>query len=73
MNLRMFEGVVEQGQVKLPANVRLPDRMRVYVIAPDAQTNETVYIHSPRLKNPAQAADFKMEVVEVEGTSDDKL
>ena len=71
VDLQMFEGVVEKGQIKLPANVRLPDHTKVYVIAPDAQIKETAYIHSPRLRNQVQAADFKMEVIE--GTSDVKL
>ncbi len=71
MNLKMFEGVVEQGQIKLPPTVRLPDHTKVYIIAPDALIEKTAHIHSPRLKNPAQAADFKMEVID--GASDVKL
>jgi hypothetical protein len=64
MNLQMLEGVVSHGQVKLPPDVCLPDNFKVYVLVPDAQIIPTAYIYSPRLKNPAQAADFMMEVLE---------
>ncbi|HWS89239.1 MAG TPA: hypothetical protein VN282_19860 [Pyrinomonadaceae bacterium] len=61
----MFEGVVEQGQIKLNSDVRLPDGTKVYIVVPGVAVEEKVVrVHSPRLAHPEQAADFEMEVVE---------
>jgi len=60
-----FEGVVEQGEIKLNADVRLPDGTKVYIVVPDIEIEEKgVRLHSPRLAHPEQAADFEMEMVE---------
>lgn len=64
MTLQMIEGIIEHGQVKLLSNVRLPENTKVYVIVPEVQIESTAHIYSPRLKNPAQAEDFTLEVVE---------
>ncbi len=64
MGVRTFEGIVEQGQIRLPANVRLPEKAKVYVIIPDIEVQTVAYIGSPRLVHPEQAADFKKEVIE---------
>jgi uncharacterized protein (DUF433 family) len=34
MSLATFEGVVEQGQIKLKNGVSLPDKIKVYVVVP---------------------------------------
>ncbi|HYG81011.1 MAG TPA: hypothetical protein VD861_11520 [Pyrinomonadaceae bacterium] len=62
MGVLTIEGVVDNGQIKLNSDVRLPERMKVYVVVPDMRIEETVHLFSPRLKNPGQAEDFKMEV-----------
>lgn len=65
MSATTFEGVVEQGQIKLNSDVRLPDGTRVYIVVPDIEIEERgVRLHSPRLAHPEQAADFEMEVIE---------
>ncbi len=64
MSIITLEGVIDNGQVRLRDNVRLPDNTRVYVVVPDIQVEEVAHIYSPRLAHPEQAADFKMEVVE---------
>jgi hypothetical protein len=64
MKVATFEGVVENGQIRLPANVRLPEQARVYVVIPGVEVPSGAYIGSPRLMHPEQAADFKKEVVE---------
>ena len=65
MGAATFEGVVEQGQIKLNSDVRLPDGTKVFIVVPDIEIEETgVHLHSPRLARPEQAADFKMEIVE---------
>lgn len=35
MPVATFQGTVEKGQVKLPANVRLPEKAKVYVVVPE--------------------------------------
>jgi len=64
MGVRTFEGIVEQGQIRLPATVRLPEKAKVYVVVPDVEVRTIAYIGSPRLVHPEQAADFKKEVIE---------
>jgi hypothetical protein len=59
-----FQGVVENGQIRLAANVRLPEKTKVYVVVPDVQIPQGSYIGSPRLVHPEQAADFTKEVIE---------
>lgn len=58
------EGTVENGQVKLPADVRLPEHVKVLVIIPGVDKQPALYIGSPRLAHPEQAADFETEVIE---------
>ena len=64
MKVTTVEGTVENGQVRLPANVRLPENAKVYVVVPGVEENATFYIGSPRLAHPEQAADFEKEVIE---------
>ena len=64
MRVTTFEGIVENGQIRLPATVRLPEKAKVYVVIPDVEIQTVAYIGSPRLVHPEQAADFKKEVVE---------
>jgi hypothetical protein len=64
MNVMAFEGVVDNGQIRLNAEVRLPDKTRVYIIVPEMAAKKVVHIYSPRLAHPEQAKDFKMEVIE---------
>ena len=42
--LATYEGVVENGHVTLPPNVDIPEKTRVYVLVPDAQTQRTYNI-----------------------------
>lgn len=64
MGIATFEAVVENGQIRLPVDVRLPEKSKVYVIAPDVELKPTAAVVSPRLAHPEQAKDFEMEVVE---------
>jgi hypothetical protein len=59
-----FEGVVEHGQIRLHTNIQLPDNIKVYVVVPDFQVEQSARIFSPRLVHPEQAVDFKMEIIE---------
>jgi hypothetical protein len=69
MGIATFEGVVEQGQIRLKSGVQLPEKTKVFVIVPDIRIERGVRIHSPRLAHPEQAADFELEIVE--GSSSD--
>jgi hypothetical protein len=63
MKVTTFEGFVENGQIRLPLSIRLPEKARVYVVVPDMEVPSAPYVGSPRLVHPEQAADFKKEVV----------
>ncbi len=65
MSIETYEGVVEHGQIKLKNGLRLRERTTVYVVVPEPQTVVRPTVHTPRLANPQQADDFKMEIVEV--------
>lgn len=39
MSVTTFQGTVENGQVRLPANVSLPEKTKVYVVVPDLEEN----------------------------------
>ena len=65
MGAEIFEGIVEQGQIILPSDVRLSDGTKVYVVVPGIEVKEKgVHLYSPRLAHPEQTADFEMEIVE---------
>lgn len=64
MSIITLEGIIDNGQVRLMGNVRLPQNTRVYVVVPDIQVEEVAHIYSPRLAHPEQAADFTLEVTE---------
>ncbi len=64
MKVTTFQGIVENGQIRLAANVRLPEKATVYVVIPNVEVPQVSYLGNPRLVHPEQAADFKKEVVE---------
>jgi|ERR1043165_16390 hypothetical protein len=70
MKVTTLSGIVENGQIRLIDNVRLPEKATVYVVIPGVEVPAVVSIHSPRLVHPEQAADFKKEVVEEIPASD---
>jgi len=64
MKVTTYEATVENGQVKLPAAVRLPEHARVYVVVPGMEEEPRYHLRSPRLAQPERAAEFAKEVVE---------
>ena len=64
MSIITLEGIVEEGQIRFKSNLQLPDKTKVYIVIPEIQLESRAHIISPRLANPAQAVDFKMEVTE---------
>ena len=65
MPLLTFEGIVENGQIRLRDHVTLPEHAKVYVVIPDLEAVMQAHVYSPRLVHREQAADFAKEVVEV--------
>lgn len=66
MSVVTLEAIIEDGQIRLPSNIRLPERTKVFVVIPGVEVERTGRIASPRLARPEQAADFVMEVTEAE-------
>jgi predicted DNA-binding antitoxin AbrB/MazE fold protein len=64
MRSATIEGIVENGQIRLLENVRLPENTRVYVVIAESNASRPPLIHSPRLAHPEQAADFVKQVFE---------
>ena len=64
MKVTSFEATVENGVIKLPEHVQLPEKTRVYVVIPGVDVQPAYYVGSPRLVHPEQAADFVKEVIE---------
>jgi hypothetical protein len=63
MSVITYECVVENGCIRLPADARLPEQSKVYVIVPGTELPRTVHIKSPRLADPSQTPLFKVEVL----------
>jgi hypothetical protein len=63
MNVATYTGTVENGQIRLPADVRLPEKTTVYVVVPGVSAPPNLYVRSPRLVHPEQAADFVKTVL----------
>jgi hypothetical protein len=64
MRVATFEGIVEQGKIRLEPGIVLPEKAKVYIVVPGMEVEELGHVFSPRLARPEQAADFAMEVVE---------
>lgn len=71
MRVTTVEGTIENGQVRLPSDVRLPENTKVYVVVPGVEEKAMLHMATPRLSNPEKAADFEKEVIE--GSSDAEL
>ena len=61
-----YEGVVENGQIRLPPSLCLSEKAKVYIVVPSIETLHGGFIRSPRLAHPEQAAAFKKEIIEGE-------
>ena len=63
MKTTTYEAIVENGQIKLPATVHLPEHTKVLVVVPDVEGIAVSRIYSPRLAHPEQASDFAKEML----------
>ena len=70
MKVSAYEGIVENGCVRLPIEVVLPERTKVYVVVPEIAPPRTTHIRSPRLSDSSQAKDFIKEVLPDNGDTD---
>ena len=64
MKVATYEAIIENGQIKLLANIELPEKAKVYVIIPEEKILETVYTRSPRLVDKSKIVDFRKEMIE---------
>ena len=64
MTIATYEGIAEHGQIHLKTLVRLPEKLRVYVVVPDFNVEQAVRIATPRLVHAEQIEDFNMEISE---------
>lgn len=64
MSVRTLEGVVQDGQIRLPSDIRLPDNTKVYIVIPSQELTSVAQLTRPRLARPEQIADFALECVE---------
>lgn len=62
MSIATYEGIIENGQVKLDPKVHLPDHTKVYVVVPALEEKRVYRFMSPRLVHPEDAEILKMEV-----------
>jgi len=62
MSVTTFEGFVENGQVRLPAGVVLPDHQTVLVVVPDTVQTAAQKLPGIRLADKEDAAKFEMKV-----------
>jgi hypothetical protein len=58
-----FEAVIENGQVRLPARVVLPEHQTVYVVVPNVIDASVHQWPNIRLANPEDAKQFEMKVI----------
>ncbi len=63
-NVTTLEGIVENGQIKLPRNINVPESTRVFVVIPGFESVPAIRLASPRLAHPEQVPDFVMQVVD---------
>lgn len=68
MKVLAYEGIVDNGLIRLEENVQLPEKARVYVIVPDWEPKRVAHVYSPRFVHREQAKDFVKEMTE--GPSD---
>lgn len=65
MMVNAIEGIVVNGRICLREDVTLPENTRVYVIVAAEVTGASMHLRTPRLWHPAQAGNFRKQVVEI--------
>jgi hypothetical protein len=67
--VRTYQGVVDNGLIRLDPEIRLPENAQVFVVVPENVDERPLQIHSPRLVQRNQLPDFAKEVREAEGAA----
>jgi hypothetical protein len=62
--LATYEGIIENGRVRLPPDAGIPEKTRVYVLVPDIENISAPRVASPHLANPEQVKDFEKLIIE---------
>lgn len=62
--LATYEGMIENGRGRLPSDARMPEKTRVYVLVPAAETLLARHVAGPHLVDSQQAKDFQKQVIE---------
>ena len=62
MSVTTIEGIIENGRIRLPAGILLPERKIVYVVVPGGDAPLDRARAGYRLANPGDAAKFEMKV-----------
>jgi hypothetical protein len=63
MSVATYKGIVENGQVRLPAGVVLPEQQPVFIVVANSVQPTTPRLPGVRLVNPDDAAKFIMKVI----------
>ncbi len=64
MKVATYEGIIENGKVRLADNIHIPEKSHVFVVVPNNEYELLAAVRSPRLARPDQVDDFKKEVVQ---------
>jgi hypothetical protein len=67
MTVPCYVCFVENGRIKSPPGVVLPEQAKVYVLVPATESPREARVMSPRLARPEQAKDFVLEVLPQSG------
>ena len=60
--VKTYQGVVDNGIIRLDPEVRLPENLQVFVVVPETVDERPLQIRSPRLVHRNQLPDFAKEV-----------
>jgi hypothetical protein len=59
-----FECIVENGLVRLPVGLDVPNHTKVLVTVPETESEPVARVFSPRLVRPEESRDFDKLVIE---------
>jgi len=62
--LATYQGIIENGRVRLPSDAGIPETTLAPVLVADAGRDSVRYIASPHLADPQQARDFELQVID---------
>lgn len=73
MNMTTFEATVQNGVIRLPESVKLPENSRVMVVVREKPDQPMVDVPSPRPANHEVAAKFEMAPSEGNSATESEL